>query len=431
MKVAILGAGFGGIAAAWDLLRAGHQVTLFEAAPVPGGLASGFTQSDWEWSLEKHYHHIFQTDTAIRELLQEMDLFGYVFFRDTNSSTLYNGQRSPLDSPLALLRFPHISFASRLRAGAVLAALRLLPWGQWLDRWTAQELLQVTMGREAWEVLWEPLFVGKFGEYASQVNAAWFWARIVARSKQLGYMEGGFLAMAQRMIEVLKDAGATVIFSAFVSSVEHKNGKVFVTVEHAGKKKNQSFDQVLVTAPAPVLAKVAPSLPAAFVSKITALPGLGAVTMILELTKPFFTDGIYWLNINEAGWPILAVVEHTNFVSSQHLGNKHLLYIGKYMDTAAPHFSLTDTQLYALYKPYLEKLSPGFSKQVQRKWVFRERFAQPVVLRHHGKKVPQFTTPIPGLWWASMQHVYPFDRGTNFAVQIGRQAAAKMLEGSA
>ena len=41
MKIAIIGAGFGGMAAAYDLSKAGHQVTIYEAAAQVGGLAAG------------------------------------------------------------------------------------------------------------------------------------------------------------------------------------------------------------------------------------------------------------------------------------------------------------------------------------------------------------------------------------------------------
>ena len=33
MKIAIIGAGVGGMAAAHDLQKAGHEVTIYEAAP--------------------------------------------------------------------------------------------------------------------------------------------------------------------------------------------------------------------------------------------------------------------------------------------------------------------------------------------------------------------------------------------------------------
>jgi len=47
---------------------------------------------------------------------------------------------------------------------------------------------------------------------------------------------------------------------------------------------------------------------------------------------------------------------------------------------------------------------------------------------NHSKNIPAIKTPVPGVYFASMSQVYPWDRGTNFAVEIGRRAARMMLE---
>ena len=42
MKIAIIGAGFGGMAAAYDLRKAGHEVTIFESADYRWRTGFGF-----------------------------------------------------------------------------------------------------------------------------------------------------------------------------------------------------------------------------------------------------------------------------------------------------------------------------------------------------------------------------------------------------
>jgi hypothetical protein len=42
--------------------------------------------------------------------------------------------------------------------------------------------------------------------------------------------------------------------------------------------------------------------------------------------------------------------------------------------------------------------------------------------------IPATRTPLPGLFFASMSQVYPWDRGTNYAVELGRRVAAEMIE---
>src|ERR1035437_2409830 len=67
MRIAIIGAGVGGMAAAYDLHRAGHEVTIYEAASLVGGLAAGFKDSHWDWSVEQYYHHWFTSDHRSEE----------------------------------------------------------------------------------------------------------------------------------------------------------------------------------------------------------------------------------------------------------------------------------------------------------------------------------------------------------------------------
>ena len=62
MKIAIIGGGFTGLSAAYEFLKTGHQVDIFEKEPYLGGLAHGFKMPNWDYHLEASYHHFFTND---------------------------------------------------------------------------------------------------------------------------------------------------------------------------------------------------------------------------------------------------------------------------------------------------------------------------------------------------------------------------------
>jgi hypothetical protein len=76
----------------------------------------------------------------------------------------------------------------------------------------------------------------------------------------------------------------------------------------------------------------------------------------------------------------------------------------------------------------MKKINPKFEPDwVRKTWLFRTNYAQPVPLVNHSKNIPSIETPLEGIYFASMSQVYPWDRGTNFAVEIGRGAARLMM----
>src|SRR5258708_2952875 len=160
MKVGIIGAGFTGLAAGFKLSKNSHAVTIFELNDVPGGLAIGFQDKKWKWSLEAHYHHLFKTDYAIQELAKEID-FNITYIRP-KTSTYYKGTINQIDSPLNLLRFKHLLFSERVRTGIVLAYLKFTNSWKSMEKVTAEKYLVRSMGNKSWDVLWGPLMKKKF-----------------------------------------------------------------------------------------------------------------------------------------------------------------------------------------------------------------------------------------------------------------------------
>ena len=427
-RVAIIGAGIGGLAAAYDLARAGYEVNVYEASDQVGGLASGFKQPHWEWSVEKYYHHWFATDKHILGLIAELGWSDQVLFPRPYTVMYFQGRFYPFDSILKALLFPGLGWGfNKARFGLVGLYLKLTNNWRPLERVTVDGWMRKWAGNKVYELMWEPLMIGKFGEnYARQVNMAWMWARLKARTTRLGTFQGGFQAFADRFADCLQGMGVGIHLSMPVARIEPGDAGGLDLELPDGI---QRFDQCLVTTSPALLARLAPGLPPDYLQGLLALKSMGAVVMVLSLKQRLSEQGFYWYNLpKSAGYPFLALVEHTNFVSPEHFGGEHIVYAGDYLQPDHEYFRLSQEELLQRFLPALARFNPAFSPDwVLKTWLFRTSYAQPVPLLNHSRNIPSIQTPIPGLYFASMSQVYPWDRGTNFAVEIGRRAAKIMI----
>lgn len=421
MDIGIIGAGVAGLSAAYDLTRQGHRVTVYEARSYVGGLSAGFRDERWEWSLERFYHHWFATDKDVIDLIGELGLAERLFFPRPTTSLYYHGAIYPLDSPLRVLAFRPLPFLDRLRFGAVTAFLRYTPFWRPLERHTAHAWMSRALGKRAYEILWEPLLIGKFGdEFYRQVNMAWFWARLAKRTPRLGYFRGGFQALWDELAERVRRQGGTIRLESHVRGVRRAGERLRLELA-VGEAVH---DRVLATCSPRMLRERAPELPPDYAAGLEALQSIGAVVLVLALPQRL-TPHHYWINLpKREGFPFLALVEHTNYISPEHYGGEHLVYCGDYLPPEHPYFAAEPEALLERFTPALQRVNPAFSPAwVRRMWKFTEIYAQPVPLLNHSRNIPPLQTPLPGLYMANMSQVYPWDRGTNYAVQLGRAAA--------
>lgn len=414
MKIAIIGAGFTGLAAGLKLSKAGHHVTIFEKDPLPGGLATGFRDQKWQWDIEKHYHHCFTNDNSILELARKI---GHpMLIKRPETSAYVNGKFYKLDSPFDVLRFPELSFPQRLRMGISLALLKYNPFWKFLEQYSVSSFLPKMMGKKSYEILWKPLIVKKFGPFAKDISLAWFWARITKRTPSLAYPQGGFLKFAYEIISQIQKNGGKAVFNKEIKRISvQENEKV--------KIDNLIFDKVIVTLPSFLFVRITPQLPAAYKQKLMDLKELSAINLVLRLKKPFFKDQTYWLNICDTEYPLTGIVEHTNFMDKKYYNNEHLIYLLNYLPQNHSFMNIDKDELLKAYDPLLKKINNAYKSNLIGTYLFSAIYAQPIIPVNYSKLVPPFKTPLKNVYLANIQQVYPWDRGTNYAVELGEKIA--------
>ena len=431
LNVAIVGAGPAGMAAAYDLIKAGHKVTIFEGADRVGGLAAGFRDDNWEWYLEKYYHHWFQSDHDILDLIAELGWSDKLIFPRPKTSMWSHGKPYLFDSPLSMLMFPHIPWIPKIRFGLVGLYLRLTKNWQAMEKYTAEEWLIRYMGKTAYETLWKPMLIGKFGDIYRDVTMAWFWARIYTRTTRLGTFEGGYQTFLDMFAERLQQLGVTICLNSPIQNIRYADGKLKLTA--AGQVLD--FDAAISASSPAATLRLAPDISGEYAEKLRNLRSMGAVVVIVALKHQLLTDGTYWLNLpasspdkRKSEFPFVGLFEHTNYMDPVHYGGDHLVYIGDYVSTDHEYFKLSEDELAERFIPSLSTFNPDFNPDwIRKRWVFRAPYAQPIPLVNHSRNIPDMRTPIPGFYLANMSLVYPWDRGTNYAVRIGRQATARLL----
>ena len=437
MRIGIIGGGVAGLAAAYDLTANGHYAEVFEVAPFLGGQASTFPVGGGR--LERGYHHLFVSDTAITELIHELGLGDKLAWLESKVGIYHNGRIWNFSTPVDLLRFKPLSLWQRLRVG--LWTLRLQRTADYskFEGITARDWLSSHMGREAYEVLFEPLLRGKFGDHYDQVSMTWLWGkvrlRVASRGKtlqkeRLGYPMGSFGEVIDTLAGRIEQQGGVVHTSSFVSQVLIEDGSakgLEVQLGREAEREERHYDVVIATTPSYVFIRLVPPMPDDYQRMLTDVSYLSAVLLVLELDRPL-TDK-YWLNIADNEMPFVGVIEHTNMIDKSLYGGRHIVYISNYPDRDSDMYRMEPEQLLDLFVPHLRKLNPDF----ERSWVqdyhhHRVDGAQPIIGRNYSQRIPPHRTPVDGLYLANTTQIFPEDRGTNYSIRMGRQVARMVMD---
>lgn len=430
LRHAVIGSGPMGLMAAITLLDHGHQVDVYERDDRVGGMSASF---DFDGTrIERYYHFVCRTDFPLFDLCERLGLSTRLRWVDTRMGFFRNGVLHPWGTPLALLRFPHLSLVEKFRyALHVMHTKRIRDWSE-LDGQEAGAWIRKWIGSRAYDVMWRDAFRLKFFEYADSLSASWIGTRIkrMALSRRslfqesLGYIEGGSDAVLGAMVRDIQARGGRLFLSSPVSEVASEGGQAIGVRTAAGL---QRYDRVLSTAPLRYVPGITPGLPEAFQRRIEAIQNIPVACVILKLRHPVSAN--FWMNISDPTIEIPGVIGYSN-LNPIAGPDRHIVYAPFYMPKTHPKWSRTNDELIEEVVGYLPLLNPAFSRD----WVIathchRYEFAQPVCPPGFQKMLPPMTTPLRGFFMADTAYYYPEDRSISESLAVGSQLAEAALTG--
>ena len=434
-QVCVIGSGITGLTAAWELAKAGFTVQVLESTLQAGGMVSAFNMGADR--IEHIYHHIFTSDQHVRDLIEEMGLTGQLQWYHVRDALYAGNTLYPFSSPLDLLRFKEIPLSQRLRTGlTVLKAGRLRDW-QALEKITAAGWIKVQSGETAYQKLWQPLLRAKFDLDAEEVSAVWLWNKFKLRGnsrshdlgdEKLGYLQGSFYRLIDALMKSIEGSGGHILFGYTVMNIQRvqqdcspNTYRISCILEDCSSV-DLVADAVIATTSGRQFTNLSTGLdlPEDYLQRVRSVRYKGDLCVILRLRRSL--SPYYWTTICD-DLPFVVVIEHTNLTGVGQYGG-HVLYLSRYLDVADRLWTLSDGEILKLFMAGLTKIYPDFSSADIIDWrMKRTRYAQPVIYRDYTDLMPAMDTPEPGVKLAGMAQIYPEDRGMNYAVRLGLQAA--------
>src|SRR3569832_182416 len=390
--VVIVGAGFTGLTAANVLAKQGRKVRVEEDDSSPGGLAGTYEIDDGV-KLEKYYHHWFNNDDHVPEIVKELGMEGDVILLPSRTGMYFNGRLWMLSTPLDLLRFNALSFVDRIRLGLLVFQVRRIRDWKAIEHLSIREWLEGLCGKTVYDVVWAPLITSKFSVHAEAVNAVWMWKKLVLRGstrnekgeEELAYFKGGFGRHADAMVAAIRRAGGQVTYDAKVTGMVAAGSRI----AHLRTDKGEiTGNQYLFTPAFSIIADIFEGhATPEWLAKLRRVQYLGNVCQ--EQQKNQNQTKTKRLNVNDPGFPFVGVIEHTNFDKPENYKGTHIAYLSKYLAIQDPIWRYSDEQYFEFALEHLKRMFP----QMEKSWVveykvWRSEYAQPVTERNYSQYVP-------------------------------------------
>jgi protoporphyrinogen oxidase len=424
-NIAVVGAGPMGLVTAYKLLLAGHDVTIYEADKIIGGMSASFDFDGLK--IERYYHFICKSDESLFSLLKSLGIDDALKWRDTKMGYFYQNKVNAWGDPIALLKFPNLGMIAKIRYGLMaFIATKRSDWEK-LDQVSAVEWLKKWVGEKTYNILWKPLFELKLYQYSGAVSAAWIWSRLrrVGTSRRnifqesLGYLEGGSDTLLYSLKREIEELGGIIKLSSPVEEIVIENDCV------RGVTANDittHYDQVISTIPLPYVSKIIPKLPQETLKKYSAIDNIAVVCVLVKLKKSL-TDK-FWLNISDPEIDIPGLVEYSNLCPL----DENIIYVPYYLPGDHPKYQEPDEVFIAKVKGYLKRINPAVSDDdIICIKAGRYRYAQPICGKDFLQQLPPINPGVRGLLVADTSYYYPEDRSISESIKLANHLAELVL----
>lgn len=428
-NVAVIGAGPMGLTCAYELLKRGYHVDVYEKEDVIGGMSAHFDFSGLD--IEKYYHFVCGPDYPLFNLMKELEIFGTLKWTDTKMGLFYQGELYRWGGPFELLAFPKANIAEKARYGFhVFLASKRNNWKK-LDNTTAIDWITGWEGETGYNKFWDSLFHLKFYELKGTIAAPWLWSRLrrVAKSRKnifqerMGFIEGGSRVVLDKLQEKIIEMGGRVFTGTPVEEILFEENKV-IGVKVMGR--DQSYNKVISTIPLQYIRNIAPNLPKADTDRLSRLDNVGVVCIIAKM-KEKLTDN-FWLNIADKDMDIPGMIEISNLNTTL---KSNILYVPFYLHKDNPKYSDPDQSFIDKVRAYSKRIKPKLKDEdILDIRVFRYEYAQPVCTVDFLSKLPPIqSNEREGFYFADTAYSYPEDRSITESIQVANNIV-KMVERS-
>jgi protoporphyrinogen oxidase len=425
----VVGGGLMGLTLAQRLVDHGQNVTIIEAAPEIGGLASAWELGDIVW--DRHYHVTLLSDLHLRSLLEELQLEHGLQWRTTKTGFYCDGRLYPLNNVIDYLRLPALNLWDKMRLAATILYASRIDDGRELEQVLVSHWLTRLSGRRVFERIWRPLLRAKLGDNYQQTSAAFIWAvirRLYAarrsdlKTEMFGYVSGGYARILRSFESRLRNRGAHLELGCRVQGIERWGEKMRVRTADG----EQWFDQVVVTLAAPLAAKICAGLSEDEVERLESIVYQGIICASVLLKRPL--AGHYVTYITDEAAPFTAVIEMSALVDAAEIGGHGLVYLPRYVTKDDPYWHLTDAEVEQRFLDALLGMYPSLKRDdVVRMRVSRVPHVLAISTLGYSDRLPPMTTSVPGLHIVNSAHIVNGTLNVNETVALAEAAVPRLL----